>query len=57
MSTAIHIGLIGDYNAAVLAHQAIPLALDLAGEVVRISIDYEWVPTQEIGNESRVSGF
>jgi hypothetical protein len=32
MTTAIRIGLIGDYNEAVPAHQAIPRALDLAGE-------------------------
>jgi CTP synthase (UTP-ammonia lyase) len=57
MATATHIGLIGDYNAAVLAHQAIPRALDLAGELVRASVNYEWVPTQEIGDESRVSQF
>jgi CTP synthase (UTP-ammonia lyase) len=57
MTSAISIGLIGDYNAAVLAHQAIPLALVLAGEAVRVSVDYEWVPTQEIENESRVGGY
>src|ERR1051326_7249674 len=57
MKTSISIGLIGDYNAAVLAHQAIPRALDLAGEVAAASVRYEWVPTEEIGDESRVSGF
>jgi CTP synthase (UTP-ammonia lyase) len=57
MTSAISIGLIGDYNATVLAHQAIPRALDLAGEVAGVSADYEWVPTQEIGDESRISGY
>jgi CTP synthase (UTP-ammonia lyase) len=57
MKSGISIGLIGDYNAAVLAHQAIPRALDLAGEVAAAALHYEWVPTQEIGDESRVSGF
>jgi CTP synthase (UTP-ammonia lyase) len=57
MSTALHIGLIGDYNPAVLAHQAIPLALDLAGEIARVSVNYEWVPTQEIGDDSRVNAY
>ncbi len=57
MTTAIRIGLIGDYNDAVPAHQAIPRALDLAGEVAAASVRHEWVPTQEIGDESRVSGF
>lgn len=57
MKSSISIGLIGDYNAAVLAHQAIPRALDLAGEVADVSVRHEWVPTQEIGDESRVRGF
>ena len=57
MKSAVSIGLIGDYNAAVLAHQAIPRALDLAGEVSDVSVRHEWVPTQEIRGESRVSGF
>jgi CTP synthase (UTP-ammonia lyase) len=57
MTTAIRIGLIGDYDAAVPAHQAIPRALDLAGEAAAASVRYEWVPTQEIGDDSRVSEF
>ena len=57
MTASISIGLIGDYNAAVLAHQAIPRALDLAGGVVAVSVRYEWVPTPEIGDESRLRGF
>jgi CTP synthase (UTP-ammonia lyase) len=57
MTTAIRLGLIGDYNAAVTAHQAIPRALDLAGAAVGAPVSYEWVPTQQIGDVSRVSGF
>lgn len=57
MTTAIRIGLIGDYDPAVLAHQAIPCALALAGDAVTASVHYEWVPTEEIGDESRVSRF
>jgi CTP synthase (UTP-ammonia lyase) len=57
MKSAISIGLIGDYNAAVLAHQAIPRALDLAGEVTDVSVRHEWVPTQEIEDESRLDSF
>jgi CTP synthase (UTP-ammonia lyase) len=57
MKPSISIGLIGDYNPAVLAHQAIPLALDLAGEVEAAAVRHEWIPTHEIGDESRVSRF
>jgi CTP synthase (UTP-ammonia lyase) len=57
MTTALRIGLIGDYNATVIAHQAIPRALDLAGEVAAATIRHEWIPTQEIDDESRVREF
>jgi CTP synthase (UTP-ammonia lyase) len=57
MKTAIRIALIGDYNAAVLAHQAIPRALDLAGTAIGAPVQCEWVPTQEIDDVSRVSSF
>jgi CTP synthase (UTP-ammonia lyase) len=57
MTPAIRIGLIGDYNAAVTAHQAIPRALDLAADAVGAPVSYEWVPTQEIDDDSRVQAF
>jgi CTP synthase (UTP-ammonia lyase) len=57
MKPSISIGLIGDYNAALLAHQAIPRALALAGDAVATPVHYEWVPTQEVGDESRLRGF
>ena len=57
MKSSISIGLIGDYDAAVPAHQAIPRALDLAGDALGAPVDYEWVPTEGIGDTSRVSGF
>jgi CTP synthase (UTP-ammonia lyase) len=57
MTTAIRIGLIGDYDAAVLAHQAIPRALALAADAATASVEFEWIPTEEIREVSRVSGF
>lgn len=57
MKSATRIGLIGDYDAAVLAHQAIPRALELAGDALGAPVHYEWVPTEEIRESSRVSGF
>jgi CTP synthase (UTP-ammonia lyase) len=57
MTTAIRIGLIGDYDAAVLAHQAIPRALALAADAATVSVESEWIPTAEIQDASRVSGF
>lgn len=51
------IGLIGDYDANVPAHQAIPLALDLASKEIKIEISFDWVPTDEIQDISRVKNY
>jgi len=47
------IALVGDYDAAVTAHRAIPVALRLTGR----AIDFEWVPTESIASAERVCGF
>jgi CTP synthase (UTP-ammonia lyase) len=57
MTTAIRIGLIGDYNATVLAHQAVPRALALTADSLGVPVESEWIPTEEIREASRVSGF
>jgi CTP synthase (UTP-ammonia lyase) len=57
MTTAIRIGLIGDYNPAVMAHQAIPRALRLAGDALGASVHHEWVPTEEIEDDLRIRDF
>ena len=51
MKPSISIRLIGDYNAAVVARQAIPRALALAGDAAATPVHYARVPTQEIGDE------
>lgn len=57
MTAATCIGLIGDYKATVPAHQAIPIALQLAGDALDLAVKYEWVPTEEILDFSRVADF
>jgi CTP synthase (UTP-ammonia lyase) len=57
MTATIRIGLVGDYKATVPAHQAIPIALQLAGDALGIAVEFEWVPTQEILDPSRVAAF
>lgn len=57
MTTSLRIALVGDYDATVLAHQAIPRALALAAEVVGLPVAAEWVPTSEIHDESGVAAF
>lgn len=53
----LRIGLIGDYNASVTAHQAIPVALELAQKALGVTVQFEWIATESILAESRVSGF
>jgi len=54
---SISIGLIGDRNAAVTAHRAIPVALQLAAEALGLGMQADWVPTREIRDASRVASF
>jgi len=53
----IKIGLIGDFNPAVVAHQAIPLALDRALSEQGVNLQFNWVPTIEITSATRISQF
>jgi CTP synthase (UTP-ammonia lyase) len=43
MDKRCRVALIGDYNANVIAHQAIPEALRLAGEELGLEVDPEWL--------------
>lgn len=47
----LRVGLIGDYDASVLAHQAIPRALSLASEQAGVPLVAEWLPTERIAAE------
>jgi len=51
------IGLIGDHDATITAHRAIPVALQLAADSSGTQIRWEWVPTDEIRSAARVSAF
>lgn len=48
------IGLIGDYDSMVPAHQAIPLAIKFANEELGVETKFEWIPTDDIQDFSRV---
>lgn len=51
------IGLIGDYAETVPAHQAIPSALQFAAKELDTSVEFEWVPTEQITSRARVFRF
>lgn len=57
MTPPIRIGLIGDFDASVPAHQAIPRAVALAADVLGVSATTEWIPTTEIRDDVRVAPF
>lgn len=57
MKGAARIGLVGDYDAAIAAHLAIPVALRLAGDEAGVSVEFDWIPTEEIADTSRVKDF
>ena len=41
----IRVALVGDYNPAVTAHQAIPKAIEIAAAEIGISVEYDWIAT------------
>lgn len=57
MPKPLQIGLIGDYNAQVLAHQAIPKALDLAAQALERPIHTHWLSTDTIIDAQCLAGF
>ena len=52
----MRIALIGDYDAAVTAHQAIPLALDIAARELAIDCEPQWIHSSAI-EHAAVAGF
>lgn len=46
----MRIALIGDFSADVVAHQAIPVALDLEAEALGQDITYAWLGTQTLSD-------
>lgn len=46
VKTTLRIALVGDYNPDVIAHKAIPLAIDDAAAVLDLTADYDWLATR-----------
>ena len=47
-TTPLHLALIGDYNPDVIAHQAIPVALQQAAETLGLSLHVQWLDTDNL---------
>src|SRR5689334_9371838 len=57
MSSEIRIGLVGDYDPSVVAHRAIPIALEMVSKELGLRIMPAWIPTEEIRDVERVAPF
>ncbi|WP_333011919.1 CTP synthase [Kluyvera sichuanensis] len=57
MTPVLRIALVGDYNADVIAHQAIPLALDDAAAVLEVPVEYRWVATRDVHSADSLADF
>lgn len=53
----LRIALVGDFNPDVIAHQAIPLAIDDAAAVQELTADYDWIATTEIQTADDLVGY
>jgi CTP synthase (UTP-ammonia lyase) len=53
MAAKLRIALVGDYNANVIAHQAIPPALRLAGEALGRLVEGVWMHTSSLTDPAR----
>jgi CTP synthase (UTP-ammonia lyase) len=56
-SSTLSLGLVGNYDAMVPAHQAIPRAFALAADALDLNIQTEWLPTETIRNEDQLTAF
>lgn len=57
VKNTLRIALVGDYNASVTAHQAIPLAIDDAAAVLELIADYDWLASTEINSAEDLVGY
>lgn len=57
LNPALRIALVGDHSDTVLAHQAIPLAIDDAAAVLDIVVQYDWLDTPTITSADDLAGY
>ncbi len=57
MKTQVRLALIGDYRSEAVAHQAIPVALQLTASHLDIDIQSQWLPTETLTDISVLQGY
>lgn len=53
----VKVALVGDYSAAVTAHRAIPEALRLAGDALGVTVEYDWLATERILDDTILQAY
>lgn len=56
MKTPLRLALVGDYHPDIVAHQAIPLAIDDAAAVLEQPVKYNWLATPSIASGEALGG-
>jgi CTP synthase (UTP-ammonia lyase) len=56
-SPQLRIALIGDYDPQVTAHQAIPLALNMAAQHAELDVQFQWLATDGINANTQLAEF
>ena len=54
---SVQVGLIGDFDARVTAHRAIPIALRLAGEALQRTVEFDWIATDAMPDDDALKRF
>lgn len=57
MHSPVRIALVGDYRPTAVAHQAIPLAIELAAVSLNIPVSAEWLPTGAVTSPAILENF
>ncbi|CAI1946862.1 CTP synthase C-terminal region-related (seleno)protein [Serratia ficaria] len=57
MKDQVRIALVGDYKPQAIAHQAIPVALQLTAAHLDIDIQSHWLPTETLTSPSALQGY
>lgn len=56
-STTLHLALIGDYDPDVIAHQAIPVAVQQAADSLGLTVHVQWLDTDKITSTAPLHAF
>ncbi|MHA7848771.1 CTP synthase C-terminal region-related (seleno)protein [Serratia sp. D1N4] len=57
MKTQVRLALVGDYKPEAVAHQAIPVALQLTASHLDIDLQFQWLATETLTETSVLQGY